>query len=157
MKTILLTKGYSSIVDDSDFSRLLKVKWFARLNRGKVYAAMHQPLVNGKSSQLPMHRYLLNPNRIDEVDHINGDTLDNRRSNLRVCSRLENARNRKISSLNTTGFKGVSFIKHLNKFGAFISVKNKDIFLGSFKTAKEAHKAYCAAAIKYHGSFARFQ
>ena len=90
------------------------------------------------------------------VDHISGDTLDNRRSNLRVCTQEQNARNRRLNSNNKTGFKGVSLNSKLKKFRADIRAGNgKTIYLGMYKTAEEAADAYDMAASFYHGNFAR--
>ena len=98
------------------------------------------------------------------VDHINGDTMDNRRSNLRVCSKDENGRNRKIASKNnTSGFKGVSYRKKgpdmINEWSrpwqAYINYDKKRHHLGMFATAEEAARAYDSEALELHGEFAR--
>ena len=98
------------------------------------------------------------------VDHVNGDTLDNRRSNLRVCSKGENGRNRKVASKNnTSGFKGVSCRKKgpdmINEWSrpwqAYINHDKKRHHLGMFATAEEAARAYDAKALELHGEFAR--
>ncbi len=90
------------------------------------------------------------------VDHINGDTLDNRRANLRVCTMAQNVRNRKKPRTNTSGYKGVHWMPRHKKWMAKITCAGKHIFLGLFDDPAEAHAAYCAAAKKYHGDFARF-
>ena len=91
-----------------------------------------------------------------QVDHISGNPLDNRRDNLRLCTPLENARNRPMRSDNQTGYKGISFRKHENKYIARISpYPGERIFLGRFGTPEEAAAAYDRAAVLYHGEFAR--
>ena len=90
------------------------------------------------------------------VDHINGDSLDNRIDNLRLVTESENSKNRKKGNNNTTGFKGV----YQNKDGSIsarIDVNGKNKYLGSFKTVELAAKAYKEASIKYHGEFRRVE
>ena len=91
----------------------------------------------------------------NHVDHRNGDSQDNSLGNLRAATSSQNAANSKLSKLNKTGFKGVSLGKHAKRFRASIKVDGKFIGLGSFDTAIEAHKAYCEAAQKFFGEFAR--
>lgn len=90
----------------------------------------------------------------DEVDHINGDRGDNRIDNLRLATKSENQRNAKTRKDSRTGFKGVR--QEGNKFMARCRVNGKREYLGLYDTAEEAHAAYCAAAERYHGDFARF-
>lgn len=90
------------------------------------------------------------------VDHISGDTLDNRRSNLRVCKPAENIRNRKLNSNNQTGYKGVSYHQRLKKYRSDIRAGGgRTIYLGVYETPEEAAAAYDQAASFYHGEFAR--
>jgi len=111
-----------------------------------------------------LSRLIMDPPKGMLVDHINGDTMDNRRSNLRICSKGENGRNRKIASKNnTSGFKGVSYRKKgpdmINEWSrpwqAYINYNKKRHHLGMFATAEEAARAYDSKAIKLHGEFAR--
>ena len=90
-----------------------------------------------------------------EVDHINGDTHDNRWQNLRVCSRRENAKNRRKYKTNKSGFKGVysSRYKDSTYWHAKIQVDGEPVFLGSFPSPEEAHSAYCKAAVEHHKEF----
>ena len=88
-----------------------------------------------------------------EVDHRNGNKLDNRKSNLRICSRSENQMNRGKQKNNTSGFKGVSQIKMNQKWVAYIKVNYKRIYIGCFLKKVDAARAYNMAALKYHGEF----
>jgi hypothetical protein len=136
MKTISLSKGEVAIVDDCDFERLSKGTWHLHPNgyaKGRL-----------EGSRDYMHRYILGLKPGQECDHINRIKLDNRRSNLRVCSRQENQRNLP-NKYNKHGFPGVVYRKQNNKYISKIRVDNKRIHLGTFNTAKEAHDAFVKA------------
>lgn len=154
MKKIPLTRGLFALVDDEDFERLSRHKW--RANSGG-YAVRDSPSVNGKRHAIYMHREIMSPASGVVIDHINGDKRDNRRENLRVCSRSENLRNQRRRSDNTSGFKGVN--RHTQKglrhpWIARVKVNHRGIHLGCFATPEEAARAYDAAALKHHGEFA---
>lgn len=160
--TIQITKGYSVVVDRID-EDLSDFKWQAEVDDYTVYARRNLTRVNGKRPSELMHRiimsrvlgYTLTPNI--KVDHRDGNGLNNRRDNLRIASDSENMRNSRRPKNNTSGFKGVSWHKTYKKWYAAIRYNGKSIHLGSFSTPQEAHKAYCDAAVKYHGDFARFE
>ncbi|MGJ4857070.1 HNH endonuclease [Labrys sp. La1] len=90
-----------------------------------------------------------------DVDHINGNTFDNRICNLRVATRALNIANSKLSKKNTSGYKGVSYSKSRNKWQSYITVARKHIFLGNYDCPTKAHAAYFEAAKRYFGEFAR--
>ncbi len=91
-----------------------------------------------------------------EVDHRNGNGLDNRRFNLREATHAQNMRNQKLNRNNKSGFKGVSYKRSHRKWRACISMHGKTIELGYHDTPEIAYTAYCAGATKYHGEFARY-
>lgn len=89
-----------------------------------------------------------------QIDHIDGDRLNNRASNLRLCNHAQNAGNRKVHRNSKTGVKGVSLIRSTGRFGAWIKVDGKSINLGSFQTIEEAGAAYRRKAEEAYGAFA---
>ena len=132
-----------ALVDTADFDELNKYRWGYRRqpNKNTGYAVR---------TVFRMHRLLCDG---DVVDHVNGCGLDNRRSNLRPASRAQNQWNAGRTKTNTSGWKGVS--RHKCSWRAQINVNGKRVRLGSFPTPEEAHAAYCEAAKRLHGEFAR--
>ena len=141
----VMKNGTSFIFDKNDYVFISEHTW--SVARGYV-----RTLIHGKS--VPLHRLLMKLERWQQVDHINHDRTDNRRINLRVASHAENQRNRGIRSDNTTGFKGVCYVKRDNNYIAYINVDGKRTYLGAFSTAEEAGAAYDRAAEVLHGKFA---
>lgn len=154
MRVIELTRGLVAIVDDEDFEALAQWRWCA-LTSG--YANRKARMAEGNvGKSILMHRVIMNAKKDEHVDHINGIVTDNRKCNLRICNRFQNQSNRGKNKNNTTGFKGVCFENRSKKFLATISSNGKCKRLGLFNTAEEAHAAYCEAASKFHGEFAKF-
>ncbi len=91
------------------------------------------------------------------IDHKNGNSLDDVISNLRKADQTQNLRNQKKHRDNASGYKGVSYMKDRNKWQAQIRIDGKATHLGQFNSPEEAYKAYCEAATKYFGEFARFE
>ena len=148
MKEIPLTQGKYAIVDDSNYRKLIKHKWHLD-NRG--YARRYS-LRGGEV--LLMHRVIMKTPRGKDTDHINRDKLDNRRDNLRICTRSQNKMNQLKQSNNTSGFKGVVLHKDAKKYQAQIIVDKKYIYLGLFNSLREAALVYNDAAKKYFGQYA---
>ncbi|MGE7139167.1 HNH endonuclease [Luteibacter sp. NPDC031894] len=155
MKVIPLTHGLEAIVDDDAPSCVFEAKWYAKKSGydGYFYAVSKSFGRQG----VRLHRLIVGAPEGMCVDHINGDTLDNRRCNLRVCTNTENLRNRKLSCRSKTGFKGVSILHRLTKdvYAARITTNGKKIQIGVFATPEEAARAYDKAASDHFGRFAR--
>lgn len=147
MKKIPLTQGKYAIVDDSDFAELSKFKWYFR--NGYAVRTMQK---GGKKKTVRMHRIIVKTPIGMDTDHINRDKLDNRRNNLRICSRAENVAN-SFRSDNTSGFRGIWFNKRLKKWQAGLNKSGKHIYVGIFKNINEAVSAYNKVAVKYFGEF----
>jgi hypothetical protein len=155
MKEIPLTQGKVALVDDSDFERLSKYKWFATQNRknGNWYARttiMTKDTKCGHTS-IGMHRMILG-DEFKVIDHKDGNGLNNQRLNLRGCSYAQNQMNKCIARTNKTGYKGVFF--NGKKYVAKVGVNRRSIHLGTFSTAIEGAKAYNQYVNTHFGEFA---
>jgi hypothetical protein len=154
MKTIPLTKGYFTKVDDEDYKKLASLRWYASIGVDGNVRARRTGWINKKMVHVFMSRTILNAPQGKYVDHINGDPLDNRKCNLRLCSPLENSHNAKISKDNKYGYKGIVLTKY-KRWGARIYPNKKIKWLGTYNTKEEAALAYNEAAKKYFGGFAK--
>ena len=145
MKIITLNHDKETIVDDDDYEFLSQFKWHVIRNYAK----------RGKDGML-MHRVIMGLGKGDqrEVDHINGNRLDNRRCNLRICDSVGNNRNCSMQKNNKSGYKGVRYY-YKGKWRAEIQIFGRTIHLGCFADKKDAARAYNEAAKKYFGEFAR--
>ena len=142
-------------IDGEDFIKVKKYTWW--LNYSKHTDSFYidsEYKDNKKRVKIKLHRYLVNCPKGMVVDHIDGNTLNNCRSNLRICKFSENARNRRDTPSSSI-YKGVFLIKRDNVYTAAIRYKNNLIYLGRFKNEINAAKAYNEAALKYFGEFAR--
>lgn len=148
MKYIKLTQNKRAIVDDEDFKRVNQHRWFYHLKYAK--RGIYNPKTKNNDHQT-MHAFIMGGKNID---HVNGKGLDNRKKNLRFCNQSQNLQNRNMKP-SKAKFKGVKKQSNCDRYMARIGVYNKDIYLGSFKTAKEAALAYNQAALKYFGEFAK--
>lgn len=153
MKEIILTKGKVAIVDDDDFLNINSKSWYA-YKEGNTYYAARDDRSNQKRKRVLMHREILNTPYDLITDHKDRNGLNNIRSNIRICTKVENNRNTKLRNDSTSGIKGVSFKKREKKWAAQISFNKKIKWLGYFNTAKEAMSAYDNASILLHGDFA---
>lgn len=154
MKNIELTKGKFAIVDDKDFDFLNQWKWHCSSHgyACRVEKETGKSHADRYSKNISMHRLLTDTPKGMDTDHINGNKLDNRRNNLRVCTRSQNLSNRPSTILNKSGFKGVS--PHKGKYEAGLRKDGKRVYLGIYNTPKEAALAYNDKAKELFGNFA---
>ena len=136
MRQIQLTKNKVTLVDDKDFEYVNHFKWYCSF---KGYAVRSKK-INGKKITIHLHRELLNCPQGFEVDHINGDRLDNRRENLRVCLSSQNHINRCTNKKSSSGYRGIN--KSGNYWISQIQINKINHYFGTFKTIKEALIAY---------------
>lgn len=151
-RAVPLTRGYVAIVDDEDFARVSAKKWSSSGDRGAA-RAQHYWRDGGKVRAVGLGRFILDAPAGMHVDHINGDPLDNRRANLRLCTHAENMRNRRKHRGFANPYKGV--LAQSGRFYARICSGGRYYPLGGFAAAEEAARAYDAAARRLHGEFAR--
>ena len=144
-------------MDEDSLDLLSEGKWYAsHSGHGKWYAKGFVKDKDGTKRRVYLHRFVMEvTSRIVEVDHINGNTLDNRKCNLRLCSHRENIRNAKLSVRNKHGAKGVTIRKRSGRFRADIVVNGDQKFLGEFSNLEAAARAYDTAARKHFGEFAK--
>jgi hypothetical protein len=142
---------FFAIVDDEDFERASKYAWYVSPHRKTMYAR-HRP--DGNNMYRSLHRFLLGVTPSQIIDHVNGNGLDNRRCNIRVCTISQNRWNEPIRKTNKSGFKGVSFHKQVHRWMAHIKFHRKSIYLGLFDDPAMAARAYDKKARELFGEFA---
>jgi len=152
MKIINLSQGKQTLVDDADFDYLVQWKWHAIHYKDTGLWYVSRVL---KHKVTAMHRLIMNCPTGMQVDHIDGDGLNNQRYNLRICTKDENNINKRVRKDNTSGYKGVTWNKKSKKWIAQIKSKKIHYLLGSFDNPEEAYKAYCKSAKELHGEFSR--
>lgn len=155
-KEIPLTQGKVAIVDAADYEWLMQWKWCASSYCKTWYARRSIVLPDGRKSTVKMHRVIMGAtNPGIEIDHKNGDGLDNTRGNLREATRGQNQFNTRIRSDNVSGYKGVDWYNQRGKWRAQIRIGGKTTYLGLFVDIRDAVAAYDNAARELFGEFAR--
>lgn len=157
MKKLKLNQGKYTVVDDEDFEWLSRTKWWAAKYRRAFYVHGKRRVSTNNFKTLKIHIEIMKHHNLHkegkQVDHINGDGLDNRKINLRMCTNSNNIKNRGLLSSNTSGYKGVTRVG--KRWRARLTSNRKVMSFGCYKTKLEAAKAYNEAALKHHGEFAR--
>lgn len=154
-REIPLTRGKVAIVDPEDYEWLSQWKWCAFKSRSVYYAV--RTIGRHSSPRMIMMHHLILPRKEGFLtDHINGNGVDNRRVNLRYCTRSQNQYNQRQQVRDKSSmFKGVYFCKERGTWAAQIVIKNRRILIGRFASEHNAAVAYDLAAIKYFGEYAR--
>ena len=156
MKELPLTRGKIALVDDDDFATLSAYAWVAINPRGYWYAVRSMRRVDGTGwTSRMLGREILEAPPGLVVDYKNGDTLDNRRDNIRLATRSQDCANAHLRKHSRPGLKGVQ--RHHGRWRARITVDHEVINLGYFSTPEDAHAAYAESAIRYFGEFARMK
>lgn len=155
MKEIKLTQGMFAMVDDDDFEKLNNFKWFAHKSGNAFYAETRIGDGYKKQKVLKMHRFIMNLNKEKlVVDHRDMNGLNNTKENLRVCTRSQNAMNKKSQQGSFSKYKGVSYHKRNKKFQAEITINSKKKYIGNYHKDVDAAIAYDNKAVEFFGEFA---
>ena len=155
MKKIALTQGLFATIDDEDWELVSKHRWHACWEGNTFYAVTKIRRADGSRASIRMHRLLLEARNGLDVDHCDGNGSNNVRANLRIATRSQNMRNCRRHADTASGMKGAYWDKNRRGWFSHIQVDGRLIYLGSFSTPDEAHAAYCAASVRYHGELGR--
>ena len=149
MKEILLSQGKVALVDDEDYNKVIghKYKWVTQPHRNTYYA------ISFKSTR--MHRLIMDAKVNEQIDHIDGNGLNNCRSNLRIVNGSQQMMNRGKFKAKSSKYKGVYYFRVGNNWQAHVRKDRHKIHLGYFKTEEEAALAYDIAAQELFGDYAK--
>lgn len=139
------------IIDAVDYHLVKDYRWWS-IQSNKTFYAQCNIIVDGKRTSTTIHRFILPSDQ--EVDHIDRNGLNNTRSNLRQATRLLNCANQGLKEANTSGYKGVHWVKRDNKWQTRIWINGKRKSLGYFDDVIKAAEAYDSAAFRLHGEYA---
>lgn len=156
MAEIALSGNAAATVDDADVPLVSSYVWSVERRGGKAYAVCYLDAAD-LTRKVLMHRIIMGAKRGELVDHVNGDSLDNRRTNLRLCTVAQNGMNRRkqrTRAATASRFKGVSWDRSNGIWRARIVLKGKQHSLGNFRVEDDAARAYDAAAKEHFGAFA---
>jgi hypothetical protein len=152
-RLITLTQGYYAIVDKEDYDELNRHSWYVWKSNRNFYAS-RTDYSTGKQKTILMHRQIIGlTDRKQEIDHIDHDGLNNKRSNIRVVTHAQNLHNMRPNKNSSSKYKGVCWNKNLCKWQAGIEVSQRKIHLGLFHDEEEAAKAYDKKAVELFGEY----
>lgn len=135
--------------DKEDYDKIVSLQRCWHINNVGYVVAKHN------NERMKLHNYIMNPQSDYLVDHIDGNPLNNRRCNLRICKYTDNSKNKKIASNNTSGVKGVSWSKQHTQWLSYIGCDNKKIYLGLYQNYEDAVRVRKEAEKIYFGEFNR--
>lgn len=142
---MILSNGMVVLVDDSDIEELVKYHWHYDGRYARTYL---------KNKAIRMHKILLGKLPKDKmVDHINQNSLDNRRRNLRVVNKSQNMHNRGLQRNNKSGYKGVHLLKRTGRWQSYLKLDGKRFHFGYYSTAEEAAHIYNQVAMQLVGEY----
>jgi hypothetical protein len=155
MKYIQLTRGYQAVVDDGDYTEMNKYSWHVT---GVGYAQRVMAGDDGswkKQQYTSMHRSIIGAEKGQIVDHINGDTLDNRKVNLRIVTHSQNMRNRRVAKNNTSGCPNVYWQRQKKRWVVWLDIDGKHTYCGSFRELRDAIGHRNKLVIEHYGVYGR--
>lgn len=156
MKQIELTQGFAALVDDCDYDRVTQFRWHVQKRGKRLYAARNVLRLDGRRGLQYLHRFLMQE-ALHDIDHVNGNGLDNQRANLRSATRTENSRGFCRKKENTTSkYRGVSWDSRIRKWIGRIRLSPTHApIVARSDSEEEAARAYDAAASEHFGEFAQ--
>ena len=154
-RQIALTSGDFAFVDDDDYERASMHNWCMHKSVKYPYANIN--IGKGRSKRLFLHRFIMNAEKGQIIDHVDGDVLNVKKKNLRFCTKGQNSQNRGLSAANTSGHKGVSWETSKQKWLVQIVINRKRVYCKRFDTFEEAVEAHEREIVKIHGEFARLE
>ncbi len=151
---LILTQGKVALLDDRDWLIGELFSWYAVSERGRWYAAAHRPGGQGTHCKLKLHRVVADATEGEMVDHVNGNGLDNRRANLRLCTNALNQQNAGGRG-GSSRYKGVSWVAGRGQWRVAFNFAGRTHFVGYYADEREAASAYNLAAAPLAGAAAR--
>ena len=155
---IIERNGFNFIIDDEDWNLISTYSWYVSIKKDNAYGDAYvcaTYYLNGKKKTHQLSRVILNAPADKIVDHISGNTLDNRKCNLRLADKRTNAQNMRPNKNTTSKYKGVCWDKTRNKWRVNIKINDKQTYIGRFGIEEDAAKAYNEKALQFYGEYAR--
>lgn len=152
-KEIECTKGKVALVDDDDYPLVSQFRWFSWVSSSGTWYARRTVTDGSGRGSASMHRTIMCPPDNLDVDHINGDGMDNRRENLRVCTTKQNCANTKLP-LPKSGYRGVYYDADRRRWLAQVTINGRSKVVGRFKSPSQAAISRDLAAYELYGDFA---
>lgn len=151
------SKSYEVLIDDEDYARVIEKRWWIKSHAPNkpYYAIRHVRKVKRSAIYQGMHNFIMAPPPGMVVDHIDGNGLNNQKTNLRICTMAQNAKNRRLSRNNKSGYPGVYWVNREQRWVAYFAMNGTEVCLGYFKTPEAAAAVWKQKAIEIRGEFIR--